>query len=262
MADQHLTEGTANLPPPPAELFAKYARTAPNFNEAENRLLDSVVRQQTDLEGPIARASIPVVTLFDSKLPHQANQTTINDKFEVQDAHGLMVRGKLELHYGADGQPASARFTDQYGNVEELKVDQKDPTKLAEDHYDYRQIGATADFQFEDGHVTHQSIVNKDSSSTTIDQKDGIHYRFEVPEAALILSEDHSGKSMEYSASQATIDQHKDDPAYIVHEKFEYNDPLSDTQPSAITLTRENGEQFRAVPAANGAWQVSKLEPK
>jgi hypothetical protein len=257
MADHSLTDG--KLPPPPPELFENHSHTAPNFDIAEHRYFDSFTRN-LDLEGPLAKSSIPLVTLFDSSKPHQPNQTVVHDKFALP---GADARGRLELHYGPNGQPESARFVDQDGNVEVLNVNQKDPSKIAEDHYDYKKIGVTADFKFEDGHVRQESIVNADLSTVSSDYNSGFHYKFQTTEGSLNFSEDASGRSMSYSATQATRDQHKDDPSFIVGERFEYNDPRYDNgQATAIVLTRLNGDQFRAERGPDGGWQVTKLEPK
>jgi len=259
-----LPEG--KLLPPSPELFENHSRSAPNFDVAERGYFDRYIKN-LDLEGPIAKSNIPVVTLFDSTKPHKANQIVVNDNFELPDelgqSHSNSVRGRLELHYGANGQPESARFVDRDGNVEELKVDQKDPTKLAEDHYDFKSIHVTADFKMKGGQVYQEPIVNPDSTSVTTDIKDGIHYKFQAQEGSLTFAEDRSGRSLEYSATQSTRDEHKADPSFVVNERYEYNDPSFDNgQVSGIVITRLNGDQFRAVRGADGAWQVNKVEPK
>jgi hypothetical protein len=263
MADGHIAESTAKPQPPSPELFENYSRTAPNFEVRLRELQDKAVRQEMSNEGPIARSGVPMVELFDSNTPHKPNETVTNDRYAV---HGLtntpgleLHYGKLELHYGADGQPASAHFVDQNGNVEEIAVNPKDPSKIASDTFEDKQTGLSGSFTFADGNVTHQTLTDQDRT-ISIDTENGFHYGFQSSDGRYDLTLDASGARITTAQTPADVADHKDDPNYEIGEKFDYN-KSENGQPTAIEVTRTDGT-YRATRGANGAWQITKLEPQ
>jgi hypothetical protein len=230
------------------------ARDAFDFSKQEAKYQKEGLKSKDDFEGPLAKAiekgDTTVVQLFDSFHVHKPGET-VEQETHYLDKTGPKVAGKLSLHYDGEGQPASAEFRDELGNVENVTIDSKTRALVAQDHYQTAQ-GANATFDFNGAELSKATMtLGNGTEQYEFDGGRLSHHIFSINGGSLELRDDKTGKTI--TASGPPIGRNP-----IVKEQYDYG--AIDTTPRTIEFTVANGKQYRGQQLPDGRWKVSELK--
>jgi len=231
------------------------ANDAPSFAETRARRQDDAKKSKDTFAGPLLKAidnaEVPIVQLFDSRNPHAANDTVVINT-SWSNPNGLRADGKLILQYDAQGNPCSAQFRDKHGNVEDIMLDKKTHSFVAEEKYQTAQgVTATLDFDAKD-HLAHENIEMANSTEQFDFKGDKlVHQKFVLGGDQVLEFNDGEQKTITASGPASP-----ENP--VKTQQFQYDD--SESSPRVIQFSVEGGKQYKGVQLKDGRWAVHEVK--